>query len=163
MFRDTMISTMPVAMMAIEVLCTDRFHRLREVRKSPPDKMLNAIQMTIIAVIIPNSRVSTSARLARHDDAGGGAGVASDAPSAAAAGGVTEGARPADARVITHVSSPSSFDLCCTPNVPPARESRTRGTFFVHCSVVLFGVTPPRFRGRPPPSQRRRPCTGRRC
>ena len=69
MLRDTMISTMPVAMMAIEVLCTDRFHRLREVRKSPPDKTLNAIQMTITAVIIPNSRVSISARLARHDGA----------------------------------------------------------------------------------------------
>ncbi len=65
-----MISTMPVAMMAIEVLCTDRFHRLREARKSPLDNTLNANQMTITAVIIPNNRVSISARLSRHDGAG---------------------------------------------------------------------------------------------
>ena len=35
MLRDTMISTMPVAMTAIDELWTDRFHRLRAVRKSP--------------------------------------------------------------------------------------------------------------------------------
>ena len=39
MFRDTMMSTMPVAMIAIEVLCTERFQRLREVRNAPPDRM----------------------------------------------------------------------------------------------------------------------------
>ena len=68
MLRDTMISTMPVAMMAIEVLCTDRFHRLRAVRKSPPDRMLNPIQMTARATIIPTMRVSISAD-ASHDRA----------------------------------------------------------------------------------------------
>ena len=33
MLRVTMTSTMPVAMMATEAICTDRFHRLRGVRK----------------------------------------------------------------------------------------------------------------------------------
>ena len=45
MLRDTMMSTIPVAMMAIEVLWTERFHRLRAVRKSPPDRMWKAIQI----------------------------------------------------------------------------------------------------------------------
>ena len=42
MLRDTMISTMPVAMMAIEALWTERFQRLRAVRKSPPDTDVEA-------------------------------------------------------------------------------------------------------------------------
>ena len=60
MLRDTMISTMPVAMMAIETLCTDRFQRLRAVRKSPPDRMLKPSQMPARATTMPNMRVSTS-------------------------------------------------------------------------------------------------------
>ena len=52
---------MPVAMMAMEVLWTERFHMLRAVRKSPPERMLNAIQMTTTAMTIPSRRVSTSA------------------------------------------------------------------------------------------------------
>ena len=48
MFLDTMMSTMPVAMIAIEVLWTERFQRLREVRKSPPDRMWNTIQIAAI-------------------------------------------------------------------------------------------------------------------
>lgn len=39
MLRITMTSTMPVAMIATEEVCTDRFQRLRGVRKSPPDRM----------------------------------------------------------------------------------------------------------------------------
>src|SRR5215207_10870654 len=68
MLRDTMISTMPVAMMAIDVLWTDRFQRLRAVKKSPPDSTLNPIQMTAIATTIPTNRVSSSAdaRFERH-------------------------------------------------------------------------------------------------
>ena len=65
---------MPVAMIAIEVLWTERFHRLRAVRKSPPDRMLKAIQMTTSAMTMPNSRVSSSvlASTARHPRDGGG-------------------------------------------------------------------------------------------
>ena len=40
--RVTMTSTMPVAMTATDAVCTDRFHRLRGVRNSPPEKMLKA-------------------------------------------------------------------------------------------------------------------------
>ncbi len=36
MLRDTMMSTMPVAMTATEAVCTDRLKRLRGVRKLPP-------------------------------------------------------------------------------------------------------------------------------
>ncbi len=46
MLRDTMMSTIPVAMIAIDELWTDRFQRFRAVRKSPPERMWNAIQMT---------------------------------------------------------------------------------------------------------------------
>ena len=60
MLRDTMISTMPVAMMAMEVLWTDRFHRLRDVRKSPPDKTLKPTQITASATTMPTRRVSIS-------------------------------------------------------------------------------------------------------
>ena len=66
MFRDTMMSTMPVAMMAIEVLWTERFHMLRAVRKSPPEKTLKPIQMTSTATTMPNRRVSTSAEARRR-------------------------------------------------------------------------------------------------
>ena len=60
MLRDTMISTMPVAMMAIEALWTDRFQRLRAVRKSPPDRTSKPIQMTASATTMPNRRTSIS-------------------------------------------------------------------------------------------------------
>ena len=65
---------MPVAMIAIDVLWTERFHRLRAVRKSPPDRMLKAIQMTISAITMPSSRVSSSvlAITSRHPRDGGG-------------------------------------------------------------------------------------------
>ena len=71
MLRDTMISTMPVAMMAIEALCTERFQRLRAVRKSPPDRMLKPSQMPARATTMPNMRVSISvdATSPRHVDA----------------------------------------------------------------------------------------------
>ena len=56
------------------MLWTDRFHRLRAVRKSPPDRMWNAIQMTARATTMPSRRVSISvdASADRHDRAGGG-------------------------------------------------------------------------------------------
>ena len=38
MFRETMTSTIPVAMIATEEVCTERFHRLRGVRNVPPDR-----------------------------------------------------------------------------------------------------------------------------
>ena len=63
MLRDTMISTMPVAMIAIDVLWTDRFHRFRAVRKSPPERMLNPIQITASATTMPTMRASISAEL----------------------------------------------------------------------------------------------------
>ncbi len=60
MLRDTMMSTMPVAMIAIDALWTERFQRLRGVRKVPPDMKLKLIQITASAAIIPSIRVSTS-------------------------------------------------------------------------------------------------------
>ncbi len=69
MFRDTMIMTMPVAMIAIEALWTDRFQRLRAVRKVPCPAMLNPTQMMTSAPIMPISRVSTSS-MARRARAG---------------------------------------------------------------------------------------------
>src|SRR3989442_10463219 len=62
MLRDTMTRTIPVAMIAIEALWTDRFHRLRAVRNVPPDRTLKPIQMRASAATIPNRRVSTSSR-----------------------------------------------------------------------------------------------------
>ena len=60
MLRDTMMRTMPVAMIATEALWTDRFHRFRGVRNRPSDMMLKPIQMTASAAIRPSRRVSTS-------------------------------------------------------------------------------------------------------
>ena len=45
MLRDTMMRTMPVAMIATAALWTDRFHRLRGVRNRPSDTMLNTTQI----------------------------------------------------------------------------------------------------------------------
>ena len=39
MLRETMTSTIPVAMIPTEEVCTERFHRLRGVRKVPPEMM----------------------------------------------------------------------------------------------------------------------------
>ncbi len=60
MFRDTMIRTIPVAMIPIDALWTDRFQRLRGLRKVPPETMSKAIQITASAATIPSIRVSTS-------------------------------------------------------------------------------------------------------
>jgi hypothetical protein len=59
--RDTMTSTMPVAMIAIEALWTDRFHRFRAVRNDPPVATLKPIQMIASAARRPTSLVSMSA------------------------------------------------------------------------------------------------------
>ena len=60
MLRDTMIRTMPVAMIAIEALWTDRFHRFLGVMKLPPERMLKKTQITARATIMPSRRVSSS-------------------------------------------------------------------------------------------------------
>jgi hypothetical protein len=60
MLRDTMMSTMPVAMTAIAELWTDRFHRFRGVKNRPPDATLKPIQMMASAAIMPSMRVSIS-------------------------------------------------------------------------------------------------------
>src|SRR5207247_8066077 len=60
MLRDTITRTIPVAMIAIEALWTDRFQRLRAVRNVPPDTMPKLTQMMISAATIPSMRVSTS-------------------------------------------------------------------------------------------------------
>ncbi len=75
MFRDTMSSTIPVAMIAMEVLWTDRFHRFRAVRKSPPETMWNTIQIARSEITMPKRRVSISvdANIDRHDRAAPGA------------------------------------------------------------------------------------------
>jgi hypothetical protein len=80
MFRDTMMSTIPVAMMAMEVLWTDRFQRFRAVRKSPCDRMLKPIQMPASAITKPHRRVSISDDATRERmrccaDAGAAGGV----------------------------------------------------------------------------------------
>src|SRR4030081_1460892 len=81
MLRDTMIKTMPLAMMAIDALWTDRFHRLREVRNRPPDPIWKPIQMMASATIMPMSRVSTSSNRtsAAKERSDGGVGRASAA------------------------------------------------------------------------------------
>ncbi len=73
MLRDTMIRTMPVAMIAMDVLWTERFQRLRAVRKSPPVRTLNAIQMAATETTMPSRRVSISVAVSneRHDRAPG--------------------------------------------------------------------------------------------
>ena len=60
MLRDTITRTIPVAMIAIDALWTDRFQRFRAVRNVPPETMLKLTQMTISAPIIPSMRVSIS-------------------------------------------------------------------------------------------------------
>ena len=65
MLRVTMISTMPVAMIAIDVLWTDRFQRLRDVMNLPSDIAWNATQITASAATMPSSRVSISDFLIR--------------------------------------------------------------------------------------------------
>ena len=74
MLRDTMMRTIPVAMMAMDVLWTERFHRFRAVRKAPSDRMWKAIQMAIRAITMPKSRVSISVdvNIPRHDRPGCG-------------------------------------------------------------------------------------------
>ena len=62
-----MIRTIPVAMIPIEALWTDRFQRLRGLRNVPPDRMSKAIQMTASAATIPSMRVSTSRGRSRAD------------------------------------------------------------------------------------------------
>jgi hypothetical protein len=61
MLRDTMMSTMPVAMMATVAVCTERFQRLRGVRNVPPDQKWKPIQMMARAPSMPSKRVSISA------------------------------------------------------------------------------------------------------
>ena len=63
MLRDTMINTMPVARIAIAELWTDRFHKLRGVRKLPFDMKLKPSQMIASAAVMPSMRASTSSRL----------------------------------------------------------------------------------------------------
>jgi len=66
MLRETMIRTMPVAMIAIDALWTDRFHRLRGVRNRPPERMWKPSQMIARAAIMPSRRESIS--IDRHRD-----------------------------------------------------------------------------------------------
>src|SRR6266496_6546292 len=66
MLRDTMIRTMPVAMIAMDALWTDRFHKLRGVRNRPPDRTWKPSQMIANAPIMPSRRESIS--IDRHSD-----------------------------------------------------------------------------------------------
>src|SRR6187551_1952241 len=128
MFLDTMMSTMPVAMIAMEVLWTERFHMLRAVRKSPPERMLNATQMTITAMTIPNRRVSTSAELTadcQRDDGGDDDCGDGDKDDSDAGGSGVAGTLGCTSVIVT----PLSHRIPRRPNVPPVRNSRTRGTF----------------------------------
>ena len=60
MLRVTMTKTMPVDITATAAVCTERFHRLRGVRNSPPERMLNTTQTRSRAPIMPSMRVSIS-------------------------------------------------------------------------------------------------------
>ena len=73
MLRDTMMSTMPVAMIATAALWTDRFHRLRGVRNRPDETMLKTTQIARVARIRPRRRVSISSawNVASGDRRGG--------------------------------------------------------------------------------------------
>ncbi len=64
--RVTMTSTMPVAMIATDDDCTDRFHKLRGVRNRPPDSTWNAIQISASAPAMPSMRVSSSVDLKKR-------------------------------------------------------------------------------------------------
>src|SRR4026208_2327844 len=100
MLRDTMMSTIPGALMATDVLGTDRFHRLRAVRKFPSESTWKAIQIAMSASTMPTRRVSIpvdatadrhapprrvslspDAPAARHVRPGGGVMVVGDASS----------------------------------------------------------------------------------
>ena len=50
MLRETMTRTIPVAMIATEAVCTERFHRFLGVRNVPPDMKWNAVQITASAI-----------------------------------------------------------------------------------------------------------------
>src|SRR5215210_930493 len=92
MFRDTMISTMPVAMIAIEAVWIERFHRFRAVMKVPPETMLKPIQMIASAAIIPSRRVSISvADRRRLNGRSRSTIVRGGAADASAIGGLTRG------------------------------------------------------------------------
>ncbi len=62
-FRVTMTSTMPVAMMATDDDCTEKFHRLRGVRNRPPESTSKATQISSSAPTMPSIRVSSSVAL----------------------------------------------------------------------------------------------------
>src|SRR5215204_6202624 len=137
MLRDTMISTMPVAMIAIDVLCTDRFHRFRAVRKSPPDRTLKLIQITAVARIMPTIResISADARPARQPDFEAVAGTG-----------------PACVSVIV---TPSLHHIWTSTEVPPA---------FGRGALPLHGVRrQSTIRGRLPQTRRRLPGRGHLC
>ena len=60
MLRDTMIRTMPVAMIAMPEAWTERVIRLAGWMNLPPDRMWKPTRMAISAISIPNSRMSIS-------------------------------------------------------------------------------------------------------
>ena len=59
MFRDTMISTMPVVITATAADWTERFQRKRGVRKRPSERKLNVTHRTTRAMTMPSSLMST--------------------------------------------------------------------------------------------------------
>ncbi len=60
MLRETIMSTMPLARMAMVAVWTDRFQRLRGDRNRPLEAKLKPIQMTARAINMPIRRTSTS-------------------------------------------------------------------------------------------------------
>ena len=58
MFRDTMISTIPVVMTATAADWTERFQRKRGVRNRPSERKLNTTHRTTNAMTMPSSRTS---------------------------------------------------------------------------------------------------------
>jgi hypothetical protein len=70
MLRVTMTSAMPVAIMATDDDCTDRFHKLRGVRNRPPESTWKAIQISSSAPTMPSMRVSSSVALRKRTSEG---------------------------------------------------------------------------------------------
>ena len=123
MFRDTMIRTIPVAMTATDADWTDRFHRLRAVRNDPPDRMLNPIQMTMVAPIRPSSRVSTSidSKIDRMDRGG----VAPTSGGDGALGHRADPSLPGDGDAPCSASAEQGARITAL-GVIPSRAGRTR-------------------------------------
>ncbi len=99
MLRETMTSTIPVAMMATIAVWTVRNQRFRGVRKVPPVQKWKPTQMISSPMIIPNMRVSISKDLTTRRNR-------PRTPPAPVAGSASSGVRaPSDVVVLSSVTA----------------------------------------------------------